>query len=470
MGEDTEGIPEGRAEFVEGGHFLPGERLRQPVAEGVAERESGLSQIDAGTADPIAERHLLGALGRERGIEVQQAVAVDAAVGVDAPVVGGRQKAGDQRRVGELVAVVVLHHHQRARRHRRGKGGSAGGVGAARTRRAVDRVGPVVGRADGLAGGRNAPLCGDAATVGEGGDPAIAPDRHDGDHVPAQLGYPGRQARVDIGRSGVDLVSRHPQAVDKGHAEVRMAGEVGGIAGIAVAVACGKDEDGLVADARLRQRGNRVAEVVAKLLLAVLLDDPGEAHAHVDEVDGAARPADDAVDEGRPPAVVVTEGRQRDRNIVAAAASGCDGEHRDVGAPGDAAPGAGCGSVRIARPPHDHRRLRSPQPVLRPPTAARAFRARASVDASDPPRRPVLRPPPATHRAKRTHDGPYEQHTRDVGTYRSYRYADKSYPHVTGRWRVHARPGRANPGGPRYKGAEGRTALAHRGRNRGGEA
>ena len=135
-----------------------------------------------------------------------------------------------------------------------------------------------------------------------------------------------------------------------------MAGEVGGIAGIAVAVACGKDEDGLVADARLRQRGNRVAEVVAKLLLAVLLDDPGEAHAHVDEVDGAARPADDAVDEGRPPAVVVTEGRQRDRNIVAAAASGCDGEHRDVGAPGDAAPGAGCGSVRIARPPHDHRR------------------------------------------------------------------------------------------------------------------
>ena len=365
-GERTERIPEGRAEGVEGRDLLPGERPRQPVAQRIAEDEAGSPQIDAGAVHPPDERDTGRALGRERGSQVQQAVAVDRADGVDALVVGRREYPRDQPRVRNLVAEVVLHHHQRARHHGRRIGCSVGGVGIPRPRFVGVGMGSEIGRADTLAGGGNAPLRGDAAAVGEGGDLVVAvavavPGQgHDGDHVAAQLRNPRRQSRVEVGRPGVDAISGYAVAVDIRLAEGRDGREVGGIAGVAVTVSGGEDENRLLAGAVLRESGDRSPEIGANLLFAVLLDDSRIADAHVHEVNGPARPADHAIEQRRPIIVLGIEGGQRYRNIVAAAAAGTGrkGEHRHVRTPGDAACGAHITCMRGARPRHDHARDR----------------------------------------------------------------------------------------------------------------
>ena len=117
---------------------------------------------------------------------------------------------------------------------------------------------------------------------------------HGGDDVSAQLGYSGRQTCLYIDRPGIDAMFRVPVAVDVRLAEVRDIRVVRRIAGVAVGIAGGKDEDCRVAIACLRQGSDGIVVIGAELGFAVLLDDPGVADAHVDEVKGApaARPVD----------------------------------------------------------------------------------------------------------------------------------------------------------------------------------
>ena len=216
---------------------------------------------------------------------------------------------------------------------------------------------PEIRRPDTHARRGEAPLGGDAAAVGEGRDLAVLADRHDGDHVAAQLGNTGRQAGRDLDRLGVDAIFRLA-VLDVGFAEVRVAREVGGNAGIAVGVAGGPDEDGLFGCAGLGEGGDRSVEVIAKFLFAVLIDNSRVADAQIHEVDGSAAvaPIERPLEPARPYIVVAVEARQRYRDIVAATRPGRDREHRDIGAPGDAAGRIHIGSVRVARPARDHAR------------------------------------------------------------------------------------------------------------------
>ena len=121
-------------------------------------------------------------------------------------------------------------------------------------------------------------------------------------------------------------------------------------------VAGSPDEDGLLGHAGLGEGGDGVAVIAAKLLSGIQVDDPIPAEAHVNEIEGpsAARPGEHSVDHRLEIVVVAGESGQRYRSIGAAAGPEGNGEHRDIGAPGDAAGRIHIGSVRVARPAHDH--------------------------------------------------------------------------------------------------------------------
>ena len=78
---------------------MPGKGLRQPVAERVAQSETGGRQIDGGTLHPLVDSNAGRAHGRGCGSQVQQALAVNICVGIDAALVGRRQEPRDQIRI-----------------------------------------------------------------------------------------------------------------------------------------------------------------------------------------------------------------------------------------------------------------------------------------------------------------------------------------------------------------------------------
>ena len=261
-GKRAERVPERRAEAVEGGDLVPGKRPREPVAERAAEGEAGLRQSGARAVDPLAEDDAGDADRRRRGAEIEQTLAIDAAVGIDAGLVGGRHHPLDQFRVGEPAAEIGFHHRETARHHRRGERRSRFRAGVPGARAHVVAVRPEIGRPDTHAGRPDAPVLGDPAAVRPGSDAAVPADSHHGDHVPAQLGNPRREARRDRDRPGV-----YPIYAVHLHAKVGVACEVVRVAASPAPVADGEDEDGFPARAALSQRRDRSVEIGAELRL-----------------------------------------------------------------------------------------------------------------------------------------------------------------------------------------------------------
>ena len=172
-------------------------------------------------------------------------------------------------------------------------------------------------------------------------------DGHDGDHMPLQLRDARRQAGQNLDRIGVE---------ESVHAETGVVREVGRVAKGFVRVAGGPDEDGFFGRAGLGQRGDRVAEIVAELLRGILLDVSGEPHARIDEIERppAVRPGGHFVDYGGPSIVGAGQAGQRNRGIGRVdRAAERNREHRDIGAPGDAAPGSHQAEARGGRSPRD---------------------------------------------------------------------------------------------------------------------
>ena len=245
----------------------------------------------------------------------------------------------------------MLHHHQGAGHHRRGEGGSAGVVDSPDTRFIGVGMRAEIGGPDLLAGRGYAPLGGAAAAVGKGSDLAVLADRDHGDDMALQFGNQHGQARQDLDRFGIDAIFCIA-VFDVGFAQVRVAREVGRIAGIAVRVARGPDEDGLLGRAGLGEGVDGVAVIAAEILRGVLVDDSRVAYAQIHEVDGSAAvaPVERLLEHPRPESVIPVEARQLYREIVAATRPGRDREHRDIGAPRH--------SRRTDQPPDDHARDR----------------------------------------------------------------------------------------------------------------
>ena len=127
-----------------------------------------------------------------------------------------------------------------------------------------------------------------------------------------------------------------------------------------MAVAGGPDEDGLVVLVGLSDQRDRLGEAAAQVLFAVLLDDAVIAHAHVDEIEcpPRSRPVEDFLQPGGPGIVNAGLRGYRDRLVGTASARGRDGEHDDVGTPGNAVGAAPAADERDAPPCRDDARDR----------------------------------------------------------------------------------------------------------------
>ena len=146
--------------------------------------------------------------------------------------------------------------------------------------------------------------------------------------MPAQLGNPGRKTSLNLDRPGVDFAVC---------AKVRVVLEVRDTAVVAMGVAGRPDEDRLVGPACLCERLDITAEDRAQIIFAVLIDDPVVPDARIDEIEcpPVARPVDQVIDPGRPPIVDAGSDGQRERLVRTVSSTRRNGEHRDIGAPGD---------------------------------------------------------------------------------------------------------------------------------------
>ena len=195
-------------------------------------------------------------------------------------------------------------------------------------------MGSEIGDLDVFSGRRDAVVRRDAAAIGKIRDPPVAPQRHDGDRVFPELRDACGEAREHIDRNRVDGagrkgVHRAPDAVARHDARVALP---------SVGVAGRPDENRLISGSRLRHRGDHLPEVGAEIGFAVVVDDALVADAQVQDIHAlpAVAPREDPVEPRRPRGVGACRVREREGVVSVVRAFYGNGEHGDVGAPGDA--------------------------------------------------------------------------------------------------------------------------------------
>ena len=224
-----------------------------------------------------------------------------------------------------MLTEQLLDHRQPARDHGCGKGGATGQTGplVPVDVLAVNREGAEIGDPDRIPGRREAISGGETAAIGKAGDLPVIAQRHHSEGMTTEFLDPGGQAGHHLHRHRIDLF-----ALALLH--------VSWVAWVSVGIARGPDQDGLLSATRLRHGGDGRAEVVAKVLFAVGVDDTTVADTQVQEVNRplADPPVENRIDQVRPTGVRVAEPGERDGVIIARARTDGDGEHGDVGAPG----------------------------------------------------------------------------------------------------------------------------------------
>ena len=106
--ETAEGVPERRAEGIEGRDLPAREGSLECVAERGPEPQTCLLQPGASPG----ERNLQHPHGRGGGVEVHETLAVDVLVGIPSASVGGGEEPGGEVRVRELAAKELLHERK----------------------------------------------------------------------------------------------------------------------------------------------------------------------------------------------------------------------------------------------------------------------------------------------------------------------------------------------------------------------
>ena len=164
---------------------------------------------------------------------------------------------------------------------------------------------------------------GNAAAIGEVGDLRSGRaflQRHHRDGMAPEIRDACGQARQQLHRNRVDLLA-HAMGVGGGcRARISM--------GVA---RCPHDND-LFGGTLLGQLGDRLPEVVAKVLFAVCVDDAVETDAQVQDVDAVA-PTENRFQQALPYGIATGKGRKRCRVVEPAPRADRECEHRDVGRP-----------------------------------------------------------------------------------------------------------------------------------------
>ena len=341
--------PEGRSQRVEDRHFAPPERGGERVSGGAPAAQQARRGGSAAAGERVSQRDGQRPDGAGGGVEVHQAASVGRGqfairqIAVEVEMfgavvasghrvgshIGGRVESRQQFGIAELVAEPVLEDGEAAGDQRRRK------RRAARSRAvAPATVHPhgrtVIGDQQVLPRGGDAPFRGDAAAVGERSQRAVAPRRHHRNGVAAHLLDENLQRVGDRGGAGVDHIapaSRHTIGLSVQ-------------AFPAVLVPGRPDQQGLVRVVPSRLDGYRdgVVQGGADGGLVVVFQQADEGEAHIQDID--------AVDVGQrvvqplPQVGIgygeIGNGHRGVEEGVAAPRLERDGEHLQVGAPGDA--------------------------------------------------------------------------------------------------------------------------------------
>ena len=206
----AEVVPERSPQRVEGRDFLLGKRPCGSVAERGAGPEAGLPQGNPGHSNAGSRDDGRFSVRRQRRIEVHQAMPVDGAVGIDAGAVGGLEKPLHQVLARELVTKEVFHQRESAGDHRGRKRRSGQACIALDYPTLVwsEIGGPHMESRCG-----DAPVGGDSAAVGKGGDLPVLPGRHGGHGVTLELLDSCHRSREQGGGTGVKQARRASEMV-----------------------------------------------------------------------------------------------------------------------------------------------------------------------------------------------------------------------------------------------------------------